>query len=258
MKLKQSLLFRARSFSEREAREEVISRNKISDEAVSGVSQTMLEVLETASNYFNSANVLLDIGAHKGLFTKAANAFHPFERSICFEPNAVQNDAILANNRGVKCEVANVALADKAGEVAYYLHQDDTMNSIVTSDEHVLREEFPWDQPEHMKSTTVKTTTLDAWIAESDLAAHSRFFLKIDTQGNELNVLKHATATLNRTEACLVEFMFFSPYEKLFSFFELVEFFEQQGFDCAGALSIQKRPSKKVSAVDFLFVRKEA
>jgi FkbM family methyltransferase len=214
-------------------------------------------VLETAANYFNSANVLLDIGAHRGLFTRAANAFHPFERSICFEPNAGQNEAIMKNNRGVKCEVVNVALADKEDEVDYYLHQDDTMNSIVTSDERVLRDEFPWDQPEHMKSTTVKTTTLDGWLAGSDLPQDARFFLKIDTQGNELNVLKHGITALKRTEACLVEFMFFSPYEKLFSFYELVEFMEKQGFDCAGALSIQKRPSKKVSAVDFLFVRKE-
>jgi hypothetical protein len=32
---------------------------------------------------------------------------------------------------------------------------------------------------------------------------------------------------------------------------------EIKGFDCKGALTISKRPSKKISGVDFLFIKKK-
>lgn len=81
------------------------------------------------------------------------------------------------------------------------------------------------------------------------------FFIKIDTRGNELNILKKGIEVRESTNGLLIEFMFTTPYETDFNFYELISFLNKDGFECKGALTIRKRPSKKVSAVDFFFVR---
>ena len=197
---------------------------------------------------------LLDIGAHKGHFARAANLFFDLRHTICFEPNADLHPTIEAALQRVPSDIEHLALSDKAGQIQFFLHQDDSMNSTVEADAKTLRDEFPWDNPDHLRSTTVPTMTLDAYTAEKGLGDHS-FFIKIDTQGNELDILRHGTQTLAQTQLILAEFMFLNPYQSSHTFMDLISFMDSHNFSCQGALTIAKRPSKKVSAVDFLFVK---
>jgi FkbM family methyltransferase len=150
--------------------------------------------------------------------------------------------------------VSAYALADKEGSRTYYLHQDDSMNSLVESSSQVLRDEFPFDNPDLVSQTKIDTCRLDQFV-ETHRLADRWFMIKIDTQGNELEILKHGTKTLARTEACVVEFMFLTPYRMSYNFADLVTFMDGHGFVCQGALTIARRPSQRISAVDFLFVR---
>ena len=81
-------------------------------------------------------------------------------------------------------------------------------------------------------------------------------FLKIDTQGNELEVLMGGKNTLSKVQSIMVEFMFLSPYDTRYTFEELISYLSNTGFECRGPVSIAKRPNNQISAVDFLFVRR--
>lgn len=256
MNIFQSIYFRTKRFVSNENRRVILQRNNLKELDLEGVPTHLFEDLETVRNYVDRANVLLDIGCHRGLFAKAANAFFKFDQTICFEPNSTQNEWIARNCQNFPHSVQNVALADREGDIKFYLHEDDTMDSLMASNIEVLNEEFPYDNLAKMKETTVPVTTLDKAMSQLNLK-DPIFVLKIDTQGNELTVLQHGAEVLSRTEICFIEYMFLSPYENNFSFKDLVGFMDSHGFDCQGALSIHKRPSKKVSAVDFLFVRRK-
>lgn len=212
------------------------------------------EICDTIKNYKIDADVLLDIGAYKGLFCNTANSYFDFKKTICFEPNLKLHKEIKDNNPKINLTVEKTALDTKDGTADYYMHQDSSMNSLIESNNEVLKNEFPWDNPDFLKKINLTTTTLDVYIRDNNLSQYS-FFIKIDTQGNELNILRESTATLEKTQGLLVEFMFTTPYNTDFSFYDLIDFLDKQGFKCEGALSIRKRPSKKISAVDFLFVR---
>lgn len=199
---KKSLEFRTRHWVQKNDRSEILLRNGLSESAVKGVSSSMLEGLESVRNYISQSNVLLDIGAHHGLFSKAANAFFKLDKTICFEPKIEQNEKIQQNCGNFNLQIENVALSDAEGEVTFFLHEDETMNSIVEADGAVLSQEFPFDDPAKMQSTTVTATTLDRAVANLELQ-EPVFLLKIDTQGNELNVLKHGVETLRQTESAL-------------------------------------------------------
>lgn len=252
MNIKNSIYHRAKALVEKHERTQMLQANQLPE----GIElpREILETMETVANYVPSKATLLDIGAHKGLFAQAANLFLDLQHTICFEPNDALHPAIKTAMQGNSHTIEHLALSNKAGEIQFFLHQDDSMNSTVEADAQTLRDEFPWDNPDEMRSTTVPTMTLDAYVQENDLGDH-RFFIKIDTQGNELDILQHAPHTLAQTEVILAEFMFLNPYQSSYNFMDLISFMDSHNFSCQGALTIAKRPSKKVSAVDFLFVK---
>ncbi len=255
MNIRKSIYQRAKSFILKHDKRSLIERNHLETLYHEEFPIELIEMCETIKNYRNEANVLLDIGAHKGLFTKVASAFFNFKEAVCFEPNSKLNLTIAKVNSKTNCTIENIALSNREGVVTFYLHEDDAMNSTVESNNKLLKEEFPWDNPDKIQSTMVPTESLDSYVQRKGFINDS-FFIKLDTQGNELDVLKGAINTLKSTEICLVEYMFFTPYRSDFTFFDFVNFMESNNFDCKGALSISKRPSKKVSAVDLLFVKR--
>ena len=255
MNIKKSIYYRLKSILNNIELKDIALRNNIDLVKIKDSSFSDIESMETICNYLTNTNILIDIGAYKGLFSKTANSFFPFERTICFEPNKLLIDVIKKNNSNSNVIIENIALSDKEGTATFHLHQDSSMNSIVESNIEVLNAEFPWDNPDLLDKNLVPTNTLDNYMKNLDTENYS-LFIKIDTQGNELNVLKHSIQTLKLTKVLLIEFMFLSPYKNDFAFFDLISFLNNHDFTCKGALNIFKRPSKKISGVDFLFVKK--
>lgn len=255
MNLRKSFYARIKSLLTKENQRDIIKRNGLAFEVFRNSPLELIEAMETIRNFSFTTNILLDIGAHKGLFSKIANAFFRFQKTICFEPNPELHDSIRLNNKdNTNLLIENIALSGQEGQTTFFLYQDSTMNSLVESDQTVLREEFPWDNPDKMKKTVVNTNTLDNYMV-NNFHEDDSFFLKIDTQGNELNVLRNGLSVLRQTQICVIEFMFTKAYKADFSFVDLLNFMAEQKFECMGALSISKRPSKRISAVDFLFVK---
>ncbi len=236
--------------------QELMTRNLLSRDSVAGIAIETLQVMETLKNYKKSATILIDIGAHRGFFTKAANAFFKFDHTICFEPNGAFLAHIAENNLDHDIDIENIALDSRAGVTTYYHHVDRSMNSLVEADVTILKDEFPHDDPSYITSSIVHTTTLDEYM-ESKKWIDSTFIVKLDTQGNELNILEGGIKTLAHTEVCIVEHIFTTPYYSSYSFYDLIVFMQAQHFKCMGPVTIKKRPSFKISAVDFIFVRME-
>jgi len=255
MDIKKSIYYRLKSILKKIELKDIAFRNNIDLNNIKESSFSDIESMETISNYLTKTNVLIDIGAHKGLFSKTANSFFSFDKTICFEPNKLLIDVIKKNNSNINLIIENIALSDKEGTATFHLHEDSSMNSIIESNIDVLKSEFPWDNPDLLGKNLVPTKTLDNYMKNFD-SKNQSLFIKIDTQGNELNLLKHSVQTLKITKVLLIEFMFLNPYKNDFSFFDLISFLNMHDFICMGALTIFKRPSKKISGVDFLFVKK--
>lgn len=199
--------------------------------------------------------VLIDVGAHKGAFTRAAEKVLGFETIVCVEPDVDLAEELEGAVPGGKTEIHHVALSERVGTAALHIHGDRSMNSLLESDPDILRAKFRADRPELVTDRTVATTTLDRLLTERGTLDGRNLFLKLDTQGNELNILRGGENTLRSTAACLVEFMFCTPYATSYSFAELIDFMSDAELTCRGALNITRRRSHEVSAVDFLFSR---
>jgi FkbM family methyltransferase len=199
-------------------------------------------------------SVLIDVGAHRGAFSRAAAVLFSFDRILCIEPDIDLAAALSQSLAGLPATFYTCGVAEATGEARFHVHPDKAMNSLLSSDPARLRTRFPTDDPARIVTRIVPTETLDNIALRASLG-DSRCFLKLDTQGNELAILRGATRLLEQTDICLVEYMFYTPYERRHTAAELLDFMEERHFDCAGPVHVSRRPSFEISGVDFLFVR---
>lgn len=136
---------------------------------------------------------VLDIGAHKGgyLYSMLKNIGSE-GKLYAFEP---QSDlyAYLVNLKSLykwsNVRIEHLALSDQAGIVELYIPQNKTSQSSspgATILKKKLNEEFN-------KIEEIQTQTLDAYCDEFQIQPD---FLKIDVEGNELNIFKGGSKTL--------------------------------------------------------------
>jgi FkbM family methyltransferase len=249
-----SLYERARFFAQN-----VFVERQLSENNIPGTWSWSPDLLQTLLSIRSLVpvipDVLIDVGAHRGDFAAAADRVLGFKHIVCVEPDLDLIDELQANLPNGKSRVHAVALSEHDGNALLHVHADRSMNSIIEADANILREQFPTYRHDTVFERRVTTRTLDSIVGDSDECAGKSLFLKLDTQGNELNILRGGENALRNTVACLVEFMFCTPYATDYNFRDVIELFFENDFECRGALSVRRRPSHKISAVDFLLVR---
>ncbi|MBA3463678.1 MAG: FkbM family methyltransferase [Deltaproteobacteria bacterium] len=123
---------------------------------------------------------VVDVGAHVGTWTLLLGSLVG-ERGqvVAFEPYgpsaARARDAVLAAGHGDRARVVEAAVGERAGRAPLYAGTDSMLHSLVLGTGHV---------------TDVPVTTLD------ELGPRAVRFLKIDTEGLELAVLRGGRALL--------------------------------------------------------------
>lgn len=252
-KLRRSLTERARFFAKRERVQNLCIENGVPPgDWDLDLLQSLLSIRAIAAPL---PELLIDIGAHRGMFTKAAAAILGIRRALCVEPDADLIAEIRANNADIQLDVANVALGSTQQPVEFFVHQDRSMSSIVPADVAILKESFATYALEATESRIVPQITLDELLEQHNIRRDQPLFIKLDTQGSELTILRSGPRAVAQTRVALVEFMFCTPYATDYRFEDLVAFMQSAGLNCAGALDIRRRHNHRISGVDFLFVR---
>ena len=152
--------------------------------------------------YFLRKHVLkngyvLDIGAHMGLYTLLLNDY--FVGGFCFEPakdtfNALRNNLFI-NNLIEKYIPVNSAVSDNTASSTL------KVEGIFSGVNHVI------ETPENIggKTDVVSTVSIDNFLLKNNVTEKIHF-LKIDTEGHELKVLKGCLQTLQNNRAVIVLF----------------------------------------------------
>jgi FkbM family methyltransferase len=188
--------------------------------------------LKFYSKTFNlPTNTLFDVGANVGQTTCEMRKYFPKSSIHCFEPINSTFD-ILRKNLGHDQETIlnNVALGDKDGEALIYLREESLINSllnVVSADEKQV--------PESQKITQrVEILSGDNYLKSINM--DSLFFLKIDAEGFDLEVLKGFEETLLRKKInfILAETSFDKMDSSHGNFFLLNKHLNQFGYTVTG------------------------
>ena len=115
------------------------------------------------------------------------------------------NKYIEKNNAGSNLVILNYAISDRNGEADFYFHDDSQMSSLSASENALLRRDFWNDNPDKIYSEKVAVRTLDDALTDrmNELVSGG-MFLKIDTQGNESEVLAGSIKILPLVKYCLL------------------------------------------------------
>ena len=151
-------------------------------------------LIEWCKQYGDNTKIFLDIGAHTGTYT--INLANYFKTTIAFEPQRITYYALCGSvalsydshsNNNIYCLNMGLGSADQVGnEVKLNIISEDGGGSTI---QHI----FP-TQYNYYKTESIQIVTLDSLYDKYDLKNIG--FIKMDVEGNELDVLKGATITL--------------------------------------------------------------
>ncbi len=142
-----------------------------------------------------------DVGAHKGYYSDYLISGRPDLTIHGFEPNPILIDELRATAAG-RFTVHQFALGDQEGEAV--LHDPEAAGSEGASLVGQAVDELYRDWPKRTVSVQVKTLDAVAKALKSDRID----YIKIDTEGYDLNVLRGASELIKGGRLGIVQFEF--------------------------------------------------
>jgi FkbM family methyltransferase len=174
------------------------------------------------------ATVVLDVGANRGGFVDRLRGAGYDGRVISFEP-LPEPFAVLSRRADGdrRWDASEIALSDSAGRAPMTRSGTGDVTSSLLPTSEAMVQALPAAAPG--ERVDVGVSTVDAEAA-SRLSETDRLFIKIDTQGNELAVLRGAETALGRTVGVLAELSLVELYDGQALFGEIVDWLAERGF----------------------------
>ncbi|MBY0384805.1 FkbM family methyltransferase, partial [bacterium] len=188
-------------------------------------------------------HTLVDIGASGGL-NQRWKPFLPLLRTVGFEPD--QNEFLRLQNTPQQVWF-DTAISEKKQKKTLYITKSQTNTSLLKPNLSLLNQ-FQWSPTEPQDNhSIVKEVEIDCDSLDNVLSSHQIHpdYLKIDTQGTELDILQGAVQSLKNhffIVECEVEFAPIYQNQPLFSDVDL--FMREHGFylqDLGNFLSMKPR-----------------
>ena len=179
------------------------------------------------NNNIDRKLVVLDIGCRWGFaekFTANNEAFRVFG----FDPDVEECNRLALMYKGLDVSLVPLGLAGTPGRKTLYITQEPACSSLLKPDPF-LTENYPALACARLVSTTeVDTITLDSWAHDSGVDVID--FIKLDTQGSELEILKAGLMSLRHVRGFEVEVEFNPIYLDQPVFSDVDLFLRAQGF----------------------------
>jgi len=206
----------------------------------------------------NSKFSLIDVGSSGGLHHRWQR-FAPHIRNFGFEPNEEEFGKLSPSD---DCVWINAGLAGVSGKREIHLTRT-YQNSSLLKPNQALLETLEWgNDHDIVSSPAVDCLTLDDALAGHGVVAD---YLKIDTQGSELEILQGGLKSLATSVCVELEVEFVELYSGQPLFADVDTFMRQNGFflcDLSNTLHVKQRgrtqlggPKGRLISADALYFR---
>lgn len=184
----------------------------------------------------------LDIGAYEGFWTQEFKAIFPSCAMLMIEGQSEKEAALIKTKELYKNVDYKIALLG-AAEKTVSFNKYETASSVL--DEY------------NTTNAIVEERQLLLLDAIADQFNFNPDFIKIDTQGYELEILKGGDKTLAAAEFVLLEVSFLDIYKNCPLVNDVLNYMNGKGFVVYDICTLMKRPlDKALYQADFLFVKK--
>jgi FkbM family methyltransferase len=199
---------------------------------------------------------VLDVGANIGQYGFFLRQIGYTGHIVSFEPVQAVFEELLNNSMNdPKWTCFNVALSDetKCNEINVY--EGSQFSSFLKISEYANSK---WSDLGHGKKEVVKLVRLDEIFHElKNKLLCKHFYLKLDTQGFDLNVFRGAGESLRHINAMQSELSLISVYDGMERSFAGIEQYIEAGFFISGMFPINVEQSLAVIEYDCVLVKND-
>ncbi len=159
------------------------------------------------------SHTIVDIGANTGLFSVLASIANPGAIIHSIEPYSINAERMRVNlklNAVKNVTVHEIAIADKDGEIAISIPQDNTISDVSSANSSFSKAVYPtikWVEK------IVKSQTLDTFEKKNNIKID---LIKCDVETFEMSVFKGAGSILEKDRPTIIFECFLDDERKLF------------------------------------------
>lgn len=198
-------------------------------------------------------NVVLDVGANEGQFAQQLRSFYLGE-ILSFEPVAFVFEKLAkAASTDPNWHVYKLALGSQESTQTINVSDSTDFSSLLRTNDYCIHR-FG-DRAQGKREEVVSVRRLDELLEKiAPDIENKRIFLKMDTQGYDLEVFKGLGNKLKHVIAIQSEVSLISIYEGMPHWTESISIYEKAGFGVVGMFPVN-RDSGRIIEYDCLLVR---
>ena len=210
---------------------------------------------------FSKNPTIIDVGANKGQTIDFFKKIFPRAKIYAFEPSNTFKFLKKKYLRNKNIKLSDFAIDKKSSKKKFYFHTFKSNNVSGLSGFYKINK----NSKDHIRINTsarneilknINYSFLVNCISLDDFFKKNKKIdlLKIDTQGNELNVLKGSKKLLKNVKFIKLELMLYDYYEKSYFFSDIESFLKKFDFKIFNILEVQQNPvNLKTDWIEVLF-----
>lgn len=156
-----------------------------------------------------SAQVIFDVGANKGFWSKCIASLNPTAQLFAFEPVPDTFEILKQTLKDVNASLYNIAISNENGEKTFFYYKDSSELAELSTF-YRRNASIEGRLNLHAVPIQVQTMTLESFCAIHSITRID--LLKVDTEGSELDVLQGASALLKNKQIIIIQFEYGGCY----------------------------------------------